>query len=629
MAPNPGQPGGTPRVPPGALPPSARPQPLPPAGAQPQAPRPVPVPPGGLPPSAAPAAPQLPPTVGAPPVPRPAPVPLPPGGSVPPAPRPAPQPVSKTAGSAPRPMPISAGGPRPQPVTAGQKPVVRAPAANEELSVEEELKRSLIKMSPPMLVSLIVHLVLIVALGLFYIHRAVVPRGEPLEAVSHYEDGQQTEHMSEVEIPNPLQIDATESEFSPDLPVVENPAPPTFDPSFTSVATSTVAAATVATMSTGLDGRQAGTRNALVGKYGGNANSEAAVVMGLEWLDRNQDKKTGSWSMTGPYPDAAKYENREAATAMALLAFQGQGNTHKEGRFQKTVDAGLRYLLRKQSGDGNFFQDDTAKKLQALYTQAQCTMVVCESFAMTRDEKLREPAERAIAYCIESQNAEFGGWRYRPRDDSDTSVTGWMVMALQSAKMGGIKVPPEVFENIRGYLDKATTDDGSQYSYLPGQGAASRVMTAEALLCRQYLGWSQNDPRMLRGADWLLTEENQPTLVDRDVYYWYYGTQMMHHLEGKHWEDWNAIQRDLLVNSQETKGRDRGSWYPGEKNKEFVADTWGQTEEAGRLYMTCFSLYILEVYYRHLPLYSLPKNAAEDGEAQAAGGQPPANGGTQ
>jgi hypothetical protein len=30
-------------------------------------------------------------------------------------------------------------------------------------------------------------------------------------------------------------------------------------------------------------------------------------------------------------------------------------------------------------------------------------------------------------------------------------------------------------------------------------------------------------------------------------------------------------------------------------------DRWGA--DGGRLYVTCLSLYVLEVYYRHLPLY--------------------------
>ena len=38
-----------------------------------------------------------------------------------------------------------------------------------------------------------------------------------------------------------------------------------------------------------------------------------------------------------------------------------------------------------------------------------------------------------------------------PAADSDMSVTGWFVMALQSARMGGIEVPSHVFDKIRSF----------------------------------------------------------------------------------------------------------------------------------------------------------------------------------
>jgi hypothetical protein len=42
------------------------------------------------------------------------------------------------------------------------------------------------------------------------------------------------------------------------------------------------------------------------------------------------------------------------------------------------------------------------------------------------------------------------------------------------------------------------------------------------------------------------------------------------------------------------EGRERGSWDPR-------GDRWG--DAGGRLYVTCLSICILEVYQRHLPLY--------------------------
>ncbi len=45
-------------------------------------------------------------------------------------------------------------------------------------------------------------------------------------------------------------------------------------------------------------------------------------------------------------------------------------------------------------------------------------------------------------------------------------------------------------------------------------------------------------------------------------------------------------------------GREAGSWDPMKPSE----DEWARY--GGRLYVTCLSLYMLEVYYRHLPLYT-------------------------
>jgi hypothetical protein len=92
----------------------------------------------------------------------------------------------------------------------------------------------------------------------------------------------------------------------------------------------------------------------------------------------------------------------------------------------------------------------------------------------------------------------------------------------------------------------------------------------------------------------------------RDAYYWYYATQVMYQVGGERWEAWNGRLRELLVTSQEQTGPLAGSWNP----KGAVPDRWGA--EAGRLYTTCMHLLMLEVYYRHLPLYQTLEGATAD-----------------
>ena len=80
-----------------------------------------------------------------------------------------------------------------------------------------------------------------------------------------------------------------------------------------------------------------------------------------------------------------------------------------------------------------------------------------------------------------------------------------------------------------------------------------------------------------------------------DVYAWYYVTQVCHHLDGAPWREWNAWMRGTLPAAQVGKGKEQGSWNPAH-------DKWGYS--GGRLFMTCLCTCMLEVYYRHLPLFS-------------------------
>jgi hypothetical protein len=65
-------------------------------------------------------------------------------------------------------------------------------------------------------------------------------------------------------------------------------------------------------------------------------------------------------------------------------------------------------------------------------------------------------------------------------------------------------------------------------------------------------------------------------------------------MDGDDWNRWNQVMRQAIPEAQTKTGNDRGSWPP-------AGDRWGA--HGGRLYVTCLSIYMLEVYYRHLPIY--------------------------
>ncbi len=467
-----------------------------------------------------------------------------------------------------------------------------------------DLLGKLISSTPPWLISLIFHFSVMIVLGLAVLGaHAVVKKEMAIEVdLSNRKDDEIYAETLGEQLTDPTQkISSDGLQPSKDdvaalatntaLPEVEHPlvGPPVLDPTLGG----TMSVGTVNTPNIALQfsGREEGFKKTLLKAYGGTALTEDSVRAGLAWLSRQQRPK-GSWSMRGPYKEGSPIENEEAASAMALIAFQGAGYTPAgkiSDPFTRVVMRGWKSLLKSEQSDGHFFANLTPEQHQ-LYTQALCTIALCELYGMTHDESYLDPAQKAVDYCVKIQTPE-GGWRYQPGVDSDMSVTGWFGMAMQSARMAGLEVPSPVFDRIGKFLDSVQRDEGARYAYQFNAGA-TKPLTAEGLLTRQYLGWAHDDKRLRGGVDFLLA--NLPNWNDRNVYYWYYGTQVCHHMEGKDWQKWNEVTRQLLPEHQEKRGGERGSWEP-------MGDRWGGT--AGRLYVTCLSIYILEVYYRHLPLY--------------------------
>jgi hypothetical protein len=342
-----------------------------------------------------------------------------------------------------------------------------------------------------------------------------------------------------------------------------------------------------------LVGRDPRIRVEMVQREGGTTLTEAAVARGLYWLSKHQ-AADGHWSLhrfnhaPGCTCGGSGLRSDSAGTSLALLPFLGAGQTHLVGRYRNTVSRGLRWLLDNQEADGDLRAG--APRNAGMYAHGQGAIVLCEAFLMTGDEAFRLPAQKAIDFIVEAQHAR-GGWRYTPGEEGDTSVLGWQLMALQSARAANLTVPDETLELASHYLDSVQSHHGSQYAYRP-RHQPTPPMTAEALLCRIYLGWDTKTPGLLEGARYLV-EENPPNGRNPNVYYWYYATQTLHHVGGSEWDLWNRQMREILVQSQRKRGHAAGSWDPAGPH----------ASAGGRIYMTSLAVCSLEVYYRHLPIF--------------------------
>lgn len=340
---------------------------------------------------------------------------------------------------------------------------------------------------------------------------------------------------------------------------------------------------------------------------GGSQASENAVARGLEWLARHQNR-TGAWS-TWLFEDQCPPGDKcgrvgtntrnfdPAMTALALLCFLGANHTHHTGDYRDTVWRGLQFLLASQKEDGGFGQ----KHSHLMYNHGIATLALAEAYAMTRDEGLKDPLRKAVLFISISQQPG-GGWDYTQASTgrNDTSITGWMVMALKSAAAGDIAIPWETLFGALQHFDQMTLGSGEViYANRDlGQGRKGVGMVAVGMLCRQFLGWPKTDPIFDRQANLILQElpswKALSTMSFNTMYYWYYATLALYQHGGDAWKTWNANLRDMLCERQRRGSHSNGSWDPD--------DRWFGAV-GGRVYSTTMAVLNLEVYYRYLPIY--------------------------
>lgn len=348
-------------------------------------------------------------------------------------------------------------------------------------------------------------------------------------------------------------------------------------------------------------------RAALVERQGGSAATEQAVEGALKWLASAQSPD-GRWDadrygagretqVEGRDRGRAGADADTGVTGLALLAFLGAGHTHQRGPYRENVQRGLDFLLRSQADNGNL--SGHAQVYAMMYSHGMATLALGEAYAMTQDVRLRLPLERAIAYTLSAQHPSEGGWRYRPGDRGDTSQLGWQLMALRSAESSGIALPLRSKQLMIRYLKSVSYGQhGGLAAYRPGE-RTTRPMTAEALVCRQFLGMARSNPASDEAGDFLMTE--LPGQGLSNLYYWYYATLGAYQLQGEHWQRWNEALQNELVRSQRKDGELTGSWD--------VDQMWGTY--GGRIYSTALGAMCLEVYYRYLPLYAQTPGKSE------------------
>lgn len=376
-------------------------------------------------------------------------------------------------------------------------------------------------------------------------------------------------------------------------------------------------------------------KNSLV-REGGSEGTESAVRAALEWLRRHQSPD-GRWSSKDftemckktcrnkdpeRYGDGRGFEEHDVGvTALAMLAFTGYGQTHTDGDHPEYVE-----VLRKAVGfmkKAQVKSDDPttngrygpADHEQWIYDHSIATMAMAELLVMSNDViGLKRSVTDAVRLCLRARNEGFG-WRYGIKPaENDTSVTGWMVLALKTAKNARLGIPRSEFDRAFAgalrWFDRATASNGKCGYLVPGDAGSQLAegypepypyskelscMTAVSVLCRLFGGESRKVPSIRQGVQILMREpptwqeQKGRSLSKINIYYWYYGTYALFQFGGKDWRIWNERMQEALIPTQRQGNIDEdGSWDPiGE---------WGLA--GGRVYSTALGAMTLEVFYR-------------------------------
>ncbi len=363
---------------------------------------------------------------------------------------------------------------------------------------------------------------------------------------------------------------------------------------------------------------------------------QGPVEDALQWLSRHQSDD-GRWDSDGfsaqcpvvesdeAAPDAvesgeAEPEDAEAdvcgdsgyaqhdvgVTGLALLALMSEGSTMASGSYQDQIARGIDWLLTQQQPETGLI--GTRSTHAFLYDHAIATLAVCEAYSGTKADVLGNACRSAINYIQRARNP-YSAWRYEvpPDGNSDTSVTGWMMLALQAAKHAGIPVDTATFEGGMNHIDEVTDLATGRVGYMKRGETSSRILgtndqfppnkgealTAVGLLCRIFTG--RNDvkkfPELSRHADLLRLRlpESDPGIAN-DAYYWYYGTHAMYQMGGAHWKTWESRIQTILLENQRDSGDAKGSW-------DAATDAWGFA--GGRVYTTALCALTLQVYVRY------------------------------
>jgi hypothetical protein len=307
-----------------------------------------------------------------------------------------------------------------------------------------------------------------------------------------------------------------------------------------------------------------------------------AVIKGLDHLAGSQ-ADDGSWITGGgqAYP--------VAMTGLAGTAFLAHGNSPTRGKYAKTVQGVVEYLVRCTTPTG-LITGSGQDNGMPMHGHGFALLFLASVYGMITKESLRrqvgDAVRKAVTLTSQGQSTD-GGWTYTPGTGDEGSVTVTQVQALRAAQNAGFLVPKTVIDEAAAYLEKCRTREGGiQYSLrfssgprLPISAAAVATLynagqfdSPIAVDCLKYV-WGQ----FQASDDWNKGGGHA-------FYTHLYASQGFYMAGDAYWDVYFPKTRDQLIAMQ---GGD-GSW---------------NGDGIGQVFGTSIAVIILQLPYKYLPVF--------------------------
>ncbi|MEO8615554.1 MAG: prenyltransferase/squalene oxidase repeat-containing protein [Luteolibacter sp.] len=315
---------------------------------------------------------------------------------------------------------------------------------------------------------------------------------------------------------------------------------------------------------------------------------DPAVEKALRYLARMQQPD-------GSFPD--RYGDSTGIPALVGMAFLSKGHLPTEGPYVEALNRCIDFVLANQNPEGLFEKGNAGTG--PMYAHNISTLFLSEVSGMVdpgRQEKIAKALPPALSLILRAQAVKKdernrGGWRYHPGSkDSDTSCSGWALMALRSAKLNGAAVPDAAINDAVGYLKRHQDAKSGCFGYSATTDHAD-TLTGMGLLCLELCG-KHGTPETIKAADYMMTTFRKIPGSQFQFYGNYYNSQGAFQIGGRYWEEFAPWMYDTYLKKQESDG----SW---------------NSSEAGRIYGTAMMTLAFTVPYRQLPIYQRDETADE------------------